>query len=101
MEQVRTIEGEVDDMRERIGSDGANIVEMMLNCGGNKEKVQAFAEKAKTLSALYEKMKGLASKNGLGHIRDLKVKVEVTGIVKQQSANKDIIVTAIKIAGGG
>ncbi|MDX2102524.1 MAG: hypothetical protein SF002_08290 [Alphaproteobacteria bacterium] len=101
MEQVRTIEGEVDEIRERIGSDGANIVEMYLNAGGTKEKVLAYAEKAKTLASLHEKMKGLAAKNGLGHIRDLKVKVEVSGIVKQQSASKDIIVTAVKIAGGG
>jgi hypothetical protein len=43
-------------------------------------------------------MKGLASKNGAAHIRDLKVRVEISGIVKNQSASKDIIVTAIKIA---
>jgi hypothetical protein len=97
-EVVRTVEGEVDDIRERIGSTGDTVVEVHLNGASGPEKCLAYAEKAKALQNLHEKMQGLASKNGAAHIRDLKVRVEISGIVKNQSASKDIIVTAIKIA---
>ena len=97
-EVVRTVEGEVQEIRERIGSTGDNVVELHLNASSGPEKCLAYAEKAKALQNLHEKMQGLASKSGVGHIRDLKVRVEVSGIVKNQSASKDIIVTAIKIA---
>jgi hypothetical protein len=99
-EVVRTVEGEVQDIRERIGSSGDNVVEVHLNASSGPEKCLAYAEKAKALSNLHEKLQSLASKNGAAHIRDLKVRVEISGIVKNQSASKDIIVTAIKIAGG-
>ena len=97
-EVVRTVDGEIDDIRERIASTGDTVVEIQLNAASGPEKCLAYAEKAKAVQSLHEKMKGLASKNGAAHIRDLKVRVEISGIVKNQSASKDIIVTAIKIA---
>jgi hypothetical protein len=97
-EVVRTVDGEIDDIRERIASTGDTVVEIHLNGSSGPEKCLAYAEKAKALQNLHEKMQGLLSKNGVSHIRELKVRVEISGIVKNQSASKDIIVTAIKIA---
>lgn len=97
-EVVRTIDGEIADIRERIASTGDTVVEIHLNASSGPEKCLAYAEKAKALQNLHEKLQGLLSKNGAAHIRDLKVRVEISGIVKNQSASKDIIVTAIKIA---
>jgi len=55
--------------------------------------------KAKALQNLHEKMQGLASKSGAAHIRDLKVaRRRSRASSRNQSASKDIIVTAIKIA---
>ncbi|MBI3512690.1 MAG: hypothetical protein HY060_01245 [Proteobacteria bacterium] len=98
-EVVRTVDGEIDDIKDRISSTGDTVVEVHLNGSAGPEKCLAYAEKAKALQSLLEKLKSLASKNGAAHIRDLKVRVEISGIVKNQSASKDIIVTAIKIAG--
>lgn len=98
METVRTIEGEVDDIMSRISSTGDNVAEIHLVSGGGKERCVAYAEKATTLQNLLKKMQDLASRNGVAHIRELHVKVEVTGIVKNQSASKDVIVTGIKIS---
>ncbi|HUA52303.1 MAG TPA: hypothetical protein VMB81_09060 [Candidatus Sulfotelmatobacter sp.] len=97
-EVVRTVDGEIDDIRERIASTGDTVVEIHLNGSSGPEKCLAYAEKAKALQNLHEKMQGLLSKSGASHIRDLKVRVEISGIVKNQSASKDIIVTAIKIS---
>lgn len=97
MEQVRTVDGEIDDIRERIASTGDQVVEVLLKAEGGLEKCLAYAEKAKQLHALAEKMRGLVARNGVAHLRDLKVRVEITGIVKNQSASKDLIVTAIKL----
>ena len=97
-EVVRTIDGEIDEIRDRISSTGDTVVELHLNASSGPEKCLAYAEKAKALQSLLEKMQALASRNGAAHIRDLKVRVEISGIVKNQSASKDIIVTAIKIA---
>ena len=97
-EVVRTVDVEIEEIRDRISSTGDTVVELQLNASSGPEKCLAYAEKAKALQSLHEKMKGLASKNGAAHIRDLKVRVEISGIVKNQSASKDIIVTAIKIA---
>ena len=99
-EVVRTVDGEIQDIKERIGSSGDSVVEVILTASSGTEKCLAYAEKAKALSNLHEKLQGLASKNGVSHFRELKVRVEISGIVKNQSASKDIIVTAIKIAGG-
>jgi hypothetical protein len=97
-EVVRTIDGEIQEIRERISSTGDTVVELNLNASSGPEKCLAYAEKAQALQKLHEKLQGLASRNGASHIRDLKVRVEISGIVKNQSASKDIIVTAIKIA---
>jgi hypothetical protein len=97
-EVVRTIDGEIDEIKDRISSTGDTVVELQLNGSAGPEKCLAYAEKAKALQTLHEKMKGLASRNAASHIRDLHVRVEITGIVKNQSASKDIIVTAIKIS---
>jgi hypothetical protein len=97
-EVVRTIDGEIDEIRDRISSTGDTVVELQLNGSSGPEKCLAYAEKAKALQSLHEKMKGIASKNGASHIRELKVRVEISGIVKNQSASKDIIVTGIKIS---
>jgi hypothetical protein len=97
-EVVRTVEGEIEEIRDRLSSTGDTIVELQLNSSSGPEKCLAYAEKAKALQSLHEKMQGLASKNGASHIRELKVRVEISGIVKNQSASKDIIITAIKIA---
>ena len=99
MEAVRTVEGEIDEMKERLSSTGDEVVELIIKAGGGMERCVAYAEKAKTLQTLHEKMKGLVSRNGVGHIRDLHVRIEVSGIVKNQAASKDIIVTGIKLAG--
>ncbi|MFY7959705.1 MAG: hypothetical protein ACOVVK_06475 [Elsteraceae bacterium] len=96
MEQVRTIEGEVDDIKDRLSSTGDTVVEMLVSGGGGMEKCIAYSEKAKVLQNLLEKMRGLVSRNNVSHIRDLKVRVEINGIVKNQSG-KDLIVTGIKI----
>lgn len=101
MEAVRTIDGEIDEIRDRLSSTGDSVVEMHLVAASGKERVIAYAEKADALKNLHEKMQGLASRNGVGHIRDLHVRVEISGIVKNQSASKDLIVTGIKIVSGG
>lgn len=98
MEQVRTIEGEIDEIMDRISSSGDAVVELHLIVSGSKEKCFAYAEKAEALQNLLKKMQGLAQSNGCSHIRELGVRVEVTGLVKNQSASKDLIVTAVKIS---
>src|SRR5258706_1778300 len=97
-EVVRTVDGEIDEIRDRIASTGDTVVELHLNASSGPEKCIAYAEKAKALQSLLAKMESLKSRNGVTHIRDLKVRVEISGIVKNQSASKDIIVTAIKIS---
>lgn len=97
MEAVRTIDGDIDEIKDRLSSTGDTVVELHLLADGGKEKCLAYAEKADALKVLLAKMQGLASKNGVGHIRDLHVRVEITGIVKNTSASKDLIVTAFKL----
>ena len=96
-ETLRTIDGEIDEIRERISSTGDNVVEIHLSVATGKEKAFAYAEKAKVLANLAEKMKGMAARNSCAHIRELHVRVELSGIVKNQSATGDLIVTGIKI----
>jgi hypothetical protein len=97
MESVRTVDGEIEEIRDRISSTGDTVVELHLNAAAGKEKCLAYAEKAKALQNLYEKLKDIVTRNGVNHLRELHVRVEITGIVKNQSASRDIIVTGIKI----
>src|SRR4051794_16010165 len=97
-ETVRTLDGEIADIRDRISSSGDTVVEVMLITTGSQEKCLAYAEKAKVLQGLHAKMKGLASRSGATHIRDLHVRVEISGFVKNQSVSGDLIVTGIRIA---
>lgn len=97
MEAVRTVDGEIDEIRDRLSSTGDTVVELHLNAESGKEKCLAYAEKAKALQNLSEKLKDIVSRNGVTHMRELHVRVEITGIVKNQSASRDIIVTGIKI----
>ena len=97
-ESLRTIEGEIDEIKNRISSSGDSVVELHINAASGKERVTAFAEKADALINLHNKMKDLAKKNGAAHIRDLKVKIEITGLVKQAS-NNELIVVGLKISG--
>jgi hypothetical protein len=97
MEAVKTIDGEIEEIRDRISSTGDSVVELMLAASSGKERCIAYAEKAEALKKLHDKMQGLLSRNGVSHIRELHVRVEISGIVKNQSASKDLIVTGIKI----
>ena len=101
METIRTIEGEIDEIKNRISSDGVTVAELILNTGSGKERALAYAEKAESLISLNSKMLGLVTKNGVAGVRDLHVKVEITGLVKQGSATNEVIVTGIKIVSGG
>ncbi len=97
METVRTVEGEIEAIADRIASNGDSVVEMILNTPGGREKCIAYADKATQLQNLMKKMHDLAQRNGVSHIKELHVKVEITGILKNQAASKDIMVTGIKI----
>ncbi|KJV06159.1 hypothetical protein VZ95_20890 [Elstera litoralis] len=97
METVRTIDGEIEDIRDRISSTGDSVCELHLITSGGKEKCFAYADKATIVQNLLKKMQELATRNGVAHIKELHVRVEVTGIVKNQSSSKDLIVTAVKI----
>jgi hypothetical protein len=99
MEQVRVIEGEVDDIRDRLSSTGDTVVEMLVRVDSGVERCVAYSEKAKVLQNLMEKMKALVSRNNVSHVRELKVRVEINGIVKNQSG-KDLIVTGVRIITG-
>ncbi|MDI9407757.1 MAG: hypothetical protein QM523_00755 [Candidatus Pacebacteria bacterium] len=101
METIRTIEGEVEEIKSRISSSGDTVVEMFLVTGAGKERVMAYADKADALNNLHSKMQGLVTKNGVASIKDLHVKVEISGLVKQGSSNNEVIVTGIKIVTGG
>ena len=54
----------IEEIRDRISSTGDTVVELQLNGSSGPEKCIAYAEKAKALQSLHEKMKGLASRNG-------------------------------------
>ncbi|MCX8500706.1 MAG: hypothetical protein ORO03_03290 [Alphaproteobacteria bacterium] len=98
---MRTIEGEVEEIKNRISSSGDTVVEMFLTTSGGKERVMAYADKADALINLNTKMQGLAVKNGVASIKELHVKVEIAGLVKQGSNTNEVIVTGIKIVTGG
>lgn len=97
MESVRTIDGEIEEIRDRLSSTGDTVVELHLMASSGRERCLAYAEKAEALKSLHSKMQGLATRNGVPHIRDLHVRIEISGIVKNQSATKDLIVTGIKL----
>ncbi|MDI9349885.1 MAG: hypothetical protein QM537_07790 [Candidatus Symbiobacter sp.] len=73
-------------------------MELFINASSGKERVTAYAEKADALINLHNKMQGLAQKNGAGHIRDLRIKIEINGLVKQ-SATNELMVVGLKIMG--
>lgn len=98
METVRTVEGDVDEILERISPSGDTVAEVHVVTSGGKERCIAFGDKAEMLAKFNEKMQGLAKSNGCSHIRELKVKVEISGILKNQASSKDIIVTAVKLS---
>lgn len=94
---VRTVDGEIVEIMERLSSTGGAVVELHLNTAAGKEKFLAYEDKATAIQTLSKKMQDLVAKNGVAHIRDLHVRVEISGIVKAASATKDTIVTGIKI----
>lgn len=94
---VRTIDGEIVEIMERISSTGGAVVELHLATSSGKEKFLAYEDKATAIQSLSKKMQDLVTKNGVAHIRDLHVRVEISGIVKAASSSKDTIVTGIKI----
>lgn len=98
METVRTVEGEVDEILERISPSGDAVAEVHVITSSGKERCIAFSDKADVISKFNEKMQGLAKSNGCSHIRELKVRVEISGILKNQASSKDIIVTAVKLS---
>jgi hypothetical protein len=93
IEEVRVVDGEILGIRDRISSKGDQLVELRVKRGAGYERCVAYAQRAADLKRLLAKLASLARAKGLGRVADLRVRVEVFGIVK----SRDLIVTGFRL----
>jgi hypothetical protein len=84
-------------VRDRISPRGDEMVELQLACRAGREKCLAYAGKAEQIKQLVRRLHSLVRDKGLHHIRDLHVRVEISGVVRTVSARREVIVTALRL----
>ncbi len=90
-----SVTGLVADIRSRIGSDGKDIVEILLKTSGGEHRGIAHANQAAAAMNLLDKMKKLASSNGVSSIGELGVNLVIEGIVRDPATTT---VTGLRLA---
>lgn len=93
MEEVRIVDGEILGIRDRISPRGDQLVELRVKRGAGYERCIAYAQKAEDLKRLLGKLASLAHYKGMTRVADLRVRVEVSGIVK----SRDLIITGFRL----
>jgi hypothetical protein len=93
IEEVRVVDGEILGIRDRVSPKGDELVELRVKRGAGYERCLAYAQKAAELKRLLGKLADLARGKGMTRVADLRVRVEVSGIVK----SRDFIVTGFRL----
>lgn len=93
--EQRSVTGAIVDIRQRLGSDGKDVVEIVLRTPEGEHRGLAHATMAKTAEVLKDKVEKLRATHGAASIADLGIKLTMDGLVRDISS---ITITAVKIA---
>lgn len=93
--EQRSVTGAIVDIRQRLSSDGKDVVEIVLRTPEGEHRGVAHANMANTASVLKDKLEKLCATHGAATVKDLGVNLTMEGLVRDIST---VTITAIKIA---
>jgi hypothetical protein len=93
IEELRVVDGEILGIRARISSKGDDLIELRVKRCAGYERCLAYAQKAAELKRLLARLGRLAQRKGMQRVADLRVRVEVSGIVRAG----ELIVTGFRL----